>query len=73
MVSDTDWNLQKQRMKTLTLTLDHETEKTLREIAAAQGGRSVSSLIREAVAAHLATITPQASAADQDDTDTAEA
>ena len=40
-------------MKTVTLTLNHETEQDLRELAATQGGRSISSVVREAIRNHL--------------------
>jgi hypothetical protein len=47
-------------MKTLTLTLDTAAEKALRQMAASQGGRSISSLVREAV--HALLLTSQADA-----------
>jgi len=40
-------------MKTITITLDDELTDRLRERAEAQGGRSISSLIREACAEKL--------------------
>jgi metal-responsive CopG/Arc/MetJ family transcriptional regulator len=40
-------------MKTITITLDDELVASLRKAAQAQGGRSISSLIREACAEKL--------------------
>lgn len=41
-------------MKTVTMTVPTGMEQALRELARAQGGRSVSSIVREALAGYLA-------------------
>lgn len=49
-------------MKTVTMTVPAGMEQALRELARAQGGRSVSSIVREALAGYLATPCPESTA-----------
>ncbi|MFD0894212.1 CopG family transcriptional regulator [Luteolibacter ambystomatis] len=50
-------------MKTVTMTVPTGMEQALRELARAQGGRSVSSIVREALAGYLAAPRPADGAA----------